>query len=103
MHKSPLSEGIQIPEQTHMETSELDRLGESVKQIVEQLTQVKQEREHLREETQTLQQRLAEQAKETNRIAEAVPKVTVAPEKLEEISKRLLALAEALKQIEANI
>lgn len=86
-----------------METSELDRLGESVKQIVEQLSQVKQEREHLREETKTLQQRLAEQAKETNRIAEAMPKVTVPSEKLEEISKRLLTLADTLKKIEENI
>lgn len=83
-----------------MESSELDRLGTSVKQLVERLNHAEQERDKLRNEKTELKNRLEQQARETNRIADLTLKATASDEKVQEAMNRLLAVAKRLKEIE---
>ncbi|GAB4318368.1 MAG: hypothetical protein Kow0074_07520 [Candidatus Zixiibacteriota bacterium] len=83
-----------------MESSELDRLDSSVKQLVERLTHAEQERDQLRNEKAELKNRLEQQARETNRIADLTLKTVASNQKIQEARNRLLAVVKRLKEIE---
>jgi len=86
-----------------MDASELDRLGSSVKQIVERLTKVEEDRAKLRDEKRNLESRLQQHVADTNRIAETASKSSVADEQLQEVKTRILALAKRLGELEETL